>query len=125
MLGDVDLPLVAVHVIAPQSSLPLVVHLCHWDQAHLVTLPQNLLVGEFGQVVGHQLGRCGLYHFVIFKCINREHLGVLLLKSHLPGHVSDQVIRYLQFLGDVLRGVHLPEDGQLNKAKDVCGALAR
>ena len=118
-----DFILVSVDKEASCFPFPLIVNFSHWYNSHLVSLSQDLLLRKLTGVTGHQLSRGHLDSF-FFKCSNWNNFGEFLLKGNLSGDIPDQVLRDVQFGGDVLRGDESPGDRELDVGPDVGRPLA-
>ena len=55
VIRQVYFVLIAVNKEASCFSLPFIINFGHWDNSHLVSLSQDLLLGKLAGVTGHQL----------------------------------------------------------------------
>lgn len=109
IIGQVYFVLIAVNKEASCFSLPFIINFGHWDNSHLVSLSQDLLLGKLAGVTGHQLSGGHLDGF-FFKCSNRNDFRELLLEGDLTGDVPDEILRDVELGGDVLGGDEAPGD---------------
>ena len=122
MVRQVYFVLIAVNKEASSFPLPFIINFGHWYNPHLVSLSQDFLLGKLAGVTGNQLSRGHLDHVVIHRLHPANHQ-LLLLEGDLAGHIPDEIIRDVQLVRNVFRGVNPPADGELNKAEDVGGAV--
>ena len=123
ILFQVGLVLVAVDVKLMLLALPLVGDPGDGHDADLVTLADDLLIGEGVRVVAHQLQR-GVLDVVVVDVLKCFDAGRLFLERDLSRYVPDEVARQIELFHDVLERVNLPRDGELNVAPDLTLAVA-
>ena len=92
VIRQVYFVLIAVNKEASCFSLPFIINFGHWDNSHLVSLSQDLLLGKLAGVTGHQLSWGHLDHVVIHR-LHPANQQPLLLEGDLAGHVPDEILR--------------------------------